>query len=122
MAGLSDIWGVVGVVSILFGGSWAVSQTQFSNVDKQFANLAKNQELIQGALDRRSGEVDAKFALNSAELLHQRDATPDGNSKAAFGTLGQPSLREKAMAAVYTDQRHCLACLPEALSRFAAPL
>jgi len=65
-ASLTNVWGVVGVVAILFGGSWTVFQTQFSNIDQ-------GQKIIRDELARRSGEVDSKFTALDAELLHHRD-------------------------------------------------
>jgi hypothetical protein len=63
---LSSLWGGIAAVSILFGGSWTVFQTQFSNIDK-------DQKIIRDALDLRSTEVDRKFTALNAELIQHRD-------------------------------------------------
>lgn len=69
----SNIWGGLTAVAILFGGSWTVFQTQFSNT-------AEQQKIIREQLDKRSEQVDQNFKDENrklervdAELLHLHD-------------------------------------------------
>lgn len=84
-----NVWGIAGIVittvTILFGGSWTVFQTQFTNI-------AEQQKIIRDDLARRSIDVDTNFQRINEQLLHHRDVYVEQYEYKAFNAALQKRL------------------------------